>query len=94
MKVLIYKGIEFDEFTQNEDGTYWAEMCQECVEKYWDKIKDIIDEGGTARGYCSRKGCYNSGEDEEKMHFYIDFKSEYVSFKEVDENECYDEQYI
>lgn len=94
MKILNYKGIEFDEFTENEDGTYWAEICQECVEKHWETVKNDIDEGGTARGCCSVKGCYNSGEDEEKMHFYIDFPTKDVSFQEVSEYDNYDEQYI
>ena len=94
MKVLKYKGIIFDEYTQNEDGTYWAEICQGCVEKHWELVKDVIDEGGTARGCCSVKGCYNNGDNEEKMHFYIDFNPEFVSFEEVSENDNYDEQYI
>lgn len=92
-KVLVYKGIVFDDYAQDEDGAYWAEICPECVEKYGDLVGDVIDDGGTARGCCSVKGCYNSGE-EEKLHFYIDFKPEFVSFKEVDENDDYDEQYI
>lgn len=93
MKVLVYKGIVFDEYTQNEDGTYWAEICQKCVEKHWDLVSDVIDDGVTARGCCSIKGCFNDGDAEEKMHYYIDFKPEFVSFKEVDENDDYDEQY-
>ena len=94
MKVLKYKGILFDDYEQNEDGNYWAEICQECVEKYWDLINDVIDDGGTARCCCSVKGCFNDGNDEEKMHYYIDFKSEFIRFVEVSEDECYDEQYI
>ena len=94
MKVLKYKGIVFDDFDENDDGTYWAEICQECVEKYWDKVKDDIDEGGTARGCCSIKGCCNTGEREDKMHYYIDFKPDFVIFEEVTEDDIYDEQYI
>lgn len=94
MKILVYKGIEFDDYTKDEDGAYWAEICQECVEKYWDKVNEDIDDGGTARCFCSRRGCWNSGNDDESMQYYIDFKPEYVSFKEVDENDAYDKQYI
>ena len=94
MKLLIYKGIVFDDWAEDEDGGFWAEICQECVEKHYEVIKNEIDEGGTARGCCSVKGCYNSGEDEFKMHYYIDFEPKYVSFKEVGEDESYDEQYI
>lgn len=93
MKELVYKGIVFDDYTKNEDGTYWAEMCVECASKYGDIITDELDDGGTARCCCSVKGCYNNGDDE-KLHFYIDFKPEFVSFREVTENDDYDEQYI
>lgn len=94
MKLLNYKGLIFDDFEQNEDGSYWAEICEECVEKHWEKIKDDIDDGGTALGCCSLKGCENMGEDEMTSHYYIDFKTEYVSFEEVSDDELYDEQYI
>lgn len=93
MRIIKYKGICFDDFEQNDDGTHWAEICRECVEKYWELVNDVIDDGGTARGCCSVKGCYNSGNAEEN-HYYIDFKTELVSFEEVGENEDYDEQYI
>lgn len=94
MKELVYKGIVFDDYAKNEDGTYWAEMCVECAEKYRDILTDELDDGGTARGCCSVKGCLNSGDANEKLHFYIDFKPEFVSFREVTENDDYDEQYI
>ena len=94
MKLLKYKGLIFDDYAQNEDGTYWAEICEKCVKKYWEKIKDDIDDGGTARGYCSVQGCCNDGNDEMILHYYIDFKTEHVSFEEVSDDELYDEQYI
>ena len=98
MKILKYKGIVFDDWAEDqEEGKivgYWAEICQECVEKYKDLISDDIDDGGTARGCCSIKGCSNTGEDEDRMHYYIDFKIEFVTFEEVGEDDDYDEQYI
>lgn len=92
MKLLKYKGIIFDEFVENEDGHYWAEICVECVEKYYDLIIDDIDDGGTARGVCSVKGCWNSGDSCEVMHYYIDFKPEYIEWVEIEEVDdgCYD----
>lgn len=93
MKILKYKGIAFDDYAQNEDGTFWAEICQECVKKHYDTISAEIDDGGTARCFCSVKGCFNNGENAD-FHFYIDFNNENIVFEEDDESNAYDEQYI
>lgn len=80
MELLCYKGIVFDDYEQNDDKTFWAEICEECANKYFDKIKNDIDDGGTAQGCCSVCGCENNGEDLETKHYYIDFTPKYVEF--------------
>lgn len=82
MRILRYKGIAFDEWTKDEFGV-WAEICQECAEKHWDSIKDVIDEGTSAIGCCSVAGCSNKGNDDEKKHFYIDFDTKFVSYEQI-----------
>lgn len=94
MKRLLYKGIVFDNWEHDEDGGIWAEICQACVEKHWDSVNDVIDEGETARGCCSVAGCFHDGSDEEKLHFYIDFNPEFVSYEEGNEADDHDEQYL
>ena len=79
---LVYKGIVFDDYTQNEDGTYWAEVCEECAKKFHSLLDVELDEGGTACGCCSVNGCTNSGESDSVLHYYIDFKNEEVTFRE------------
>lgn len=72
-KVLVFKGIVFDDFTQNAPGDgfphspYWAEICESCVKEQYAKVKLNIDDGGDACGCCSVKGCNNTG------YYYIDF---------------------
>jgi hypothetical protein len=80
-EILIYKGIEFDEFTRDEYGL-WGEICQHCLDKN-PQLKEDIDDGMTAMGCCSVRGCKNTGEDQEENHYYIDFKKEEVTFKEI-----------
>lgn len=78
MKKLIYKGIIFDEFVKDPDGGVWAEMCNDCAQKHGALVADELDDGGTACGCCSVEGCSNNGGDPEKLHYYIDFKLEYL----------------
>ena len=85
MKTIKYKGIVFDDYTQNDDGTYWAEMCCKCAEKYHDLISNDIDDGTAAIGCCSVKGCSNNGMDY-KYHFYIDFDNEFIEWSVTNEN--------
>lgn len=80
MKTMIYetndgKKIEFDDFQDNtkEYGSFWAELCPSCMEKYKDMISDKVSDG--AMGTCSVKGCQNEAE------YYIDFKEKEVTFK-------------
>lgn len=78
---MIYKGIIFDDFVQDENGNRWAEICNDCARKYADRIADELDDGGTASGFCSVKGCHNNGANA-AMHFYIDFEQNLVEFEE------------
>lgn len=85
MKTIKYKGIVFDDYTQNDDGTYWAEMCCKCAEKYYALINNDIDDGTSAIGCCSVKGCSNNGMDY-THHFYIDFDNEFIEWSAANEN--------
>lgn len=80
--ILKYKGIAFDDYVYNEDGYCWAEMCQECAERFGALVSEELDDGGTACGCCSVKGCDRAGNDFEKKHYYIDFDIDYISFEE------------
>lgn len=79
------QGIEFDDYTQNDDGAYWAEMCCKCAEKYHDLISNDIDDGTAAIGCCSVKGCSNNGMDY-VFHFYIDFDNEFIEWSVANED--------
>lgn len=84
METLIYKGIEFDEFTTDEYGT-WATMCDKCYDKlkHTTDIESEIDKAGGG-GVCSVKGCTNSDwEDADMEIHYFDFKDGGVSINEV-----------
>ena len=92
MKLLKYKGITFDDYAQNEDGTYWAEICKKCAEKHFRPIGCDLKEGGCRGVTCFVEGCFHNDDNEE--HFYLDFDSEFVSFEDVSEDDNYDKQYI
>lgn len=79
MNYLTYRGIDFDEFVKDNNGYCWAEICEECAKKYRDLIGEDIDDGGTAQGYCSVMGCLNRGIREDKKHYYIDFKPQFIT---------------
>lgn len=61
--------IVFDDFVNNtaEYNSYWAEMCPCCHNKYKSILGDRVDDGGTACGICSVKGCDNEAD------YYVDF---------------------
>lgn len=83
MKLLKYKGILFDDWEEEPDGSIWAEICSECAEKYKDVLTNELDNGGTACGSCSVYECENTGEDSESLHYYIDFDITQVEFINV-----------
>lgn len=56
--------IKFDDFTKNDNGEYWACICDRCVNKYGIQ-NTLLDDAG--QGICSVMGCENEAE------YYIDF---------------------
>lgn len=69
------KQIVFDDFCKEDaykdDGTIievaWVEMCPHCHRKYRGILGNRCDDGGTAQGMCSVKGCNNQAD------YYVDF---------------------
>lgn len=81
-KILKYKGITFDDFTEDEYGI-WSQMCKKCQAKYADRISDdyeIQQEGGGVCGVC---GCHESDLETDIEVNYIDFDINGVEFVEV-----------
>lgn len=78
MAYMIYaskkgKKIIFDDYSDNaEDDSYWVEMCKHCHNKYRGILGNRADDGGTAPGICSVKGCEN------EAHYYVDFSNNEV----------------
>ncbi len=64
-----YNGINFDDYTKNDDGTLWAQICNTCVVNYQVENK-LLDDSGS--GICGVLGCENEAD------YYIDFPSEEV----------------
>ena len=75
-EILIFKGVAFDEFTQDEYGTY-GEICEECLNKY-PQFKDNVESTKTAICCCSVMGCENTVEGSDEGHYYIDFDKQPV----------------
>lgn len=67
------KTILFDYFVEEydeefkKDRPYWAEMCPHCYRKYHKALEGHFDDGGSAQGTCSVKGCNKYAE------YYVDF---------------------
>ena len=72
------KQIVFDDFEDNteEYDSYWVEMCPHCHNKYRGILGNRADDGGTACGTCSAKGCENDAD------YYVDFNMNEVTFIE------------
>lgn len=72
------KQIVFDDFEDNteEYDSYWVEMCPHCHNKYRGILGNRADDGGTACGTCSVKGCENDAD------YYVDFNMNEVTFIE------------
>lgn len=67
------KQIVFDDFCDDyeddeENPFVWVEMCPHCHRKYRGILGNRCDDGGSAQGTCSVKGCYNTA------NYYVDFK--------------------
>lgn len=83
MKNMIYiskKGslIVFDDYEDNTEdyNSYWVEMCPHCRNKYKHILGKRVDDGNSAWGVCSVKGCENDAE------YYVDFGMNEVEFVE------------
>lgn len=79
-KYLNYKGIIFDDYSKDDNGHYWAEMCQDCFKKYGAVLVDESDDA--ACGICSVKGCSNSGNSDGVSHYYIDFIDDLITWED------------
>lgn len=68
------KQIVFDDYVDNKEeyNSYWAEMCPHCHNKYKGILGKRCDDGGTASGTCSVKGCEN------EANYYVDFDKDEV----------------
>lgn len=73
------KKIIFDcyEDCSKEFGTYWADMCSSCYNKYKDILGGRISESGSVDAACYVKGCRNRVTD-----YYVDFDMEEVTFED------------
>ena len=72
------KQIVFDDFVNNtaEYGSYYVEMCPNCYNKYRNVLGNRVDDGGSAQGICSVKGCDNEAD------YYVDFEKNEVEFSQ------------
>lgn len=67
------KQIVFDDFCDDyaNDEEFppfiWVEMCPHCHRKYRGILGGRCDDGGSAQGTCSVKGCDNTA------NYYVDF---------------------
>ena len=60
-------GIEWDDWTTDDDEHIWSQVCLECIDKH--QIPDEI-RSNPGSGICGIKGCTNEADD------YIDFPDE------------------
>ena len=73
------KQIVFDDFCDDYENDeeipfVWVEMCPHCHRKYRVILGNRCDDGGTAQGMCSVKGCNNTA------NYYVDFNPNEVTF--------------
>lgn len=81
-KKINYKGIIFDDYSRDNDGHYWAEICQECFEKYRGILTSELDDGNIACGICSIQGCSNSGALDNVSQYYVDFADDLITWED------------
>lgn len=74
------KQIVFDDYADDteEYKSYWVEMCPHCHNKYKGILGNRADDGGTACGTCSVKGCNN------EANYYVDFGINEVAFVDAE----------
>ena len=86
MKILRYKEIAFDDYTDQRGwyndgaGDYWVSICPECLEKYKTVLGNHVTEDG-ASGYCCVCGCGEA----ENAEYYVDFSAGEVEEIDVEE---------
>lgn len=67
---LIFLGITFDDFVDDEHGHVWTQICPRCVNKHSKVIlQKWLDDG--AGGICGVQGCKREAE------YYLDFPEKY-----------------
>lgn len=81
-KKINYKGIIFDDYSRDNDGHYWAEICQKCFEKYKGILACELDDGNVACGICSIQGCLNSGASDNVSQYYVDFADDLITWED------------
>lgn len=64
MNEFVFKEVKFDDFEEDEYGT-WSQICQSCVDKY--NIDEHCLDIESGRGICGVEGCENESD------HYIDF---------------------
>lgn len=75
MKYLNFKGLIFDDFT--EDENIWVTVCPSCAKRHSVKLGNRVDEFGS--GCCSVCGC-----DDMDGEFYVDFDPHEVEILDFD----------
>lgn len=76
MQILRYrtksgKIIKFDDFVDEGNGKYWAEMCEECMDRYREDFATNSSHS-VSTSECSVRHCNNPAE------YYVDFIDEDV----------------
>ena len=55
-----YNNIKFNDYTRNDDGTYWMQICKACVDKH--KINDSVLSECPSTSICGVLGCENEAD--------------------------------
>ena len=74
--MLIFNNVKFDDYTKNDDSSYWSQICPQCAKKHSINPKYLDDSGS---GICGVYGCECNSDD----IVYIDFPK---GIKEEKEN--------
>lgn len=77
MYILKHKEILFDDFTINDDGSAWSQICKKCQDKLAFLKRQLDDHGG---GCCGILGC---DEPDGEYTIYVDFPEEEFEILEV-----------
>ena len=58
-----WKNVIFDDFTEDEEGFVWSQLCKTCNERHTFDDNMVTDGG---QGICGIKGCENESD------YYVD----------------------